>query len=213
MTYEICGELLKFSSLPSCQSTVYSVGWRILDNHSDTWTSRFNRFKGEHSDQAGINGCIQLLGNGIHTLLKNEGLTAQEVSVTTALSSQAVSHDPNSSLYKAGYHVCASASLAWIPDLLAKDAHEPLHDSKSASERETLVNGKYRCTKNLSTNAVIVIDDFVTRGTTLGEISRAIAASNPGVRVIGLAIAKHERLSFLPGINNNHIPSSWATSF
>ena len=55
---------------------------------------------------------------------------------------------------------------------------------------------------------VIVVDDFCTRGATLGDIARAIRESNPGWKVQGASLAKAERAAYWKGeLTNAHIPN------
>ncbi len=68
--------------------------------------------------------------------------------------------------------------------------------------------------ESVATSSVFVVDDFITRGSTLCAIASAIKQKNSGVTVYGLALAKNDRQSFLMDYGheyytNDHIPSEW----
>jgi hypothetical protein len=51
------------------------------------------------------------------------------------------------------------------------------------------------------------MDDFITQGATLALTARKLKAATPGLRVIGVALGKNERLGW--GASNAHVLPSF----
>lgn len=212
--YRIVNNLLKLGR-PSviCDIPTYAIGWRILDNHDDSWTKRFDGFKGDYRSESSVRGCIEILREASDQVLSDVGVNPKDVTVVSALSSSDKVLNPSSALYRAGNNLCEENQMLWNPDLLQKGVHAPLHTSSGAAERESIIQGQYKCCGSLETSNVMILDDFITRGTTISEITRAILEQHPNAHVFSLAIAKHERLSFDATISNRHIPARWVKFF
>ena len=111
---------------------------------------------------------------------------------------------------------CANkCGAGFAPNLLRKRSHEKLHGQiRTAEEREAILSSAGYMSGSVTTSSVVVVDDLITRGSTLCAIARAIKQRNPGVAVYGLALAKNDRQSFLMDFGheyytNGHIPSEW----
>ena len=71
--------------------------------------------------------------------------------------------------------------------------------------------GKYTCKEFNGLSCIFILDGFITQGSTLAEIHRACLVSNPSVKVIALALAKHVHLGYSKAkdVNNSYIPEEW----
>ncbi len=191
---------------------VYTIGWRIIDD-ADAWTRRFLGFK--NGQQADVKGGALVLKDAVAELMANEGFWPDVTGLTTALSSKSTHANPRSALYKVGEWVSAQSGIHWLPDLFTKEAHRSLHSIPDAGDREAEVANKYRCENVIGIDQLIILDDFVTRGATFGEMVRALRASNSAIKVVCLALGKNESASFAAdygvNVNNSHIPQAWDT--
>ena len=80
--------------------------------------------------------------------------------------------------------------------------------------RESILDSAEYTSATVNTAKVFVLDDLITRGSTLCAIARAIKEKNPKVDVYGIALAKNDRQTFLMEYGhdfytNDHIPSEW----
>jgi hypothetical protein len=61
---------------------------------------------------------------------------------------------------------------------------------------------------------VIVCDDLITRGDTLGEIARAIQVNHPRIELLGVGAGKSERAAWAANFNkqlsNGHLTAQQA---
>ena len=103
-----------------------------------------------------------------------------------------------------------SRGWEWLPHHVTKDRHPRISGLTSAAERDATVDGVYLVAAiGGEPGLVLVVDDFCTRGATLGDIARAIRESNPGWKVQGASLAKVERAAYWKGeLTNAHIPGS-----
>lgn len=204
-------QLMKFARLDHPESpTVYAVGWRIEDN-ADDWTRRFLGFKS--GDKEHVRGAALIFSKAIKLLLAHEGLRAEKTGLATALSSVRTCFDRNAPLFKVGGALAKHHGLVWMPDAFTKATHKPLRTLSKASDRDSEVKDKYVCTIAKPVEALIILDDFATRGATLAEMRRAVHASSPRIRVLGLALGKNERATYASQfgvtVSNEHIPQAW----
>lgn len=201
-----------FESLDSSGSAVpsYTVGWRIVDQ-PDEWTQRFNGFK--YGNDAQFLGGAYLMREAARELLNVRQLDSATTGLTTALSSKATAADPNSVLYRAGAWVAREIGVVWLPQIFTKQAHRSLHGINDGATRDLEVSGKYTAAPIQQLKTLIVIDDFITRGATLGEMKRALGDTSPDVQMIGLALGKNEKNSWATAcgnpLDNSHIPAEW----
>ena len=75
------------------------------------------------------------------------------------------------------------------------------------------MRGKYSCTGIQNCDGLVIIDDLVTRGATIGEMARALHAKSPGIPVLGIALGKNERREFAKGfgviVDNSSLAVKW----
>ena len=99
--------------------------------------------------------------------------------------------------------------------MLRKKAHSSLHGQvRTATARESILDSAEYTSDTVNTPNVFVLDDLITRGSTLCAIARAIKEKNPKVDVYGMALAKNDRQSFLADhghdyYTNGHIRAEW----
>ncbi len=109
-----------------------------------------------------------------------------------------------------GEALAAAKGWEWRPDLLTKQPHASLHGIYDAGRRDATVNGVYVSGAIGGAPGVfVVVDDFATRGSTIGDVARALRATNVGWGVYGAALAKTERAAYWEGrggIGNAHVP-------
>ena len=148
-----------------------------------------------------------------HVLCRLRGLPPRRdpriVVVSSVSSGQNIAqHDtPASKLASA---LALSRGWEWLPHHVTKDRHPRISGLASAAKRDATVDGVYLAAPiGGDPGLVIVVDDFCTRGATLGDIARAIRESNPGWKVQGASLAKVERAAYWKGeLTNAHIPDS-----
>jgi len=206
------GRLMRFPWLDASGGAVpvFTVGWRIMDS-PDEWSNRFMGFK------VGRKGYFQagtvLLKAAVQELVERKGWGGQQIGLATALSSGATAANPHSPLFIAGNWIARQLGLAWVAGAFTKQAHRPLKSLGAGADRDAEVHGKYHCAAVEGIDQLLVLDDFVTRGATLGEMKRALDAQECGLELTGLALAKNERASWAESncrvLDNTHIPAEW----
>ena len=212
--FKLAGRLMRFDALDTSGDAfpTYTVGWRIKDE-PDEWTRRFLGYKDARSGYGRAGG--ELLLAAFQELLQVSGLEPGDVLICTAFGHAATGPNPDSILFKTGAYIAEQTGASWFPELFAKKKHKSLRLVGDGAARDAEVNGKYWSGTVAKGKTVIVLDDFVTRGATLGEMHRALHEGCPGTPMIALALGKNETASFgrycnLP-VNNEHIPAEWAT--
>ena len=199
-------------NLRHCSSNCYAVGWRVTDA-PDEWAKRFRRFKDGH--ESDVRGGALVLKEAVVELVENLSLDSARTGITPALSSNDIHANSQSVLYTVGRTIARNMGIRWCPKIMSKALHDSFHwMGLSKRERKDTVHRIYRCQSlsHFNINALIVLDDFRTSGATLNEIRRAVNANNPKIKVIGLVLGQHERISWTcKDVSNTHIPPSWNT--
>lgn len=197
------GKLMRFNRLDAAPDMkLLTLAFRITDSPMEKWTARFNRVKVREA--AAMDAAIQTM---IAAFDGGKYGQARVVAVG-AISSGDTSLDPGCPAAVLGAPLAAARGWEWAPELIAKDAHRGLHGLGSGSARDAEVEGRYRSGKlHGASGRVVVIDDFCTRGATMGDVRRAILGKNPGWIVSGISPGKTERLSWVPDLNNDHVPA------
>ena len=210
----LLGGCLSFESLDSGYDIdrAFAIGYRFQDIPNELWTRRFFRFKlGQgRSRTAGGN----LLGVATQVILSELGLDGAKVTFVPALASGETVASEKGLLPRIARWCAKQCDSEFAPELLRKNAHPSLHGYSEASQREDIVASAEYTSDLVTTPNVFVLDDLITRGSTLCAIARAIKEQNPGVAVYGVALAKNDRQSFLKDYGhdyytNDHIPSEW----
>ena len=204
------GEWMHFPHLDGAGADLdgaYTIGYRITDDGADPWTARFNRFKAK--DPAAFVGGAHALSAGMPALLKSLGVDSKDAVIVPALGSAETKAAADGQLAKLAGRVAKTTGAQVEVGALSKQVHKPIHGIFNAAERDAeLENAGYAASK-LKAKNVFVVDDLVTRGSTLSRIATAIKAANPGVKVYGVALAKTDRRSFWGSLDNNHVVKAW----
>ncbi|MCZ4107925.1 phosphoribosyltransferase [Brevundimonas diminuta] len=210
--FKAAGQLMRFDALDSSGDAfpTYTVGWRIKDE-PDVWT---NRFLGYKDSRLGYGrGGAKLLLAAFEELIRVAELDPAKVVLATAFGHAATGPNPKSILHLTGEHIAQQTGVEWFPQLFAKKAHNSLRFAGDGASRDAEVNGKYWSGTVAKGTTVVILDDFVTRGATLGDMHRALQEACPNTPMIALALGKNETASYgrfcnLP-VNNDHIPAEW----
>ena len=147
------------------------------------------------------------MGSLMRQLLAGFDVVMREVTFVPALGSAETTANPDGPISSL---VLACANVFGNPvrlDLLSKQPHDSLHRSGGTADvrAEIIRNAEYRA-DGVAARVVVVFDDFITRGDTLGAIANAIKASNPTVRVYGVAFAKNQGVDYIDQtIANDHL--------
>ncbi len=191
----------------------FAIGYRFQDALGERWTQRFSRFKA--GSQKSVRAGAHLLGLATPRILAELDLGGKGVTFVPALSSGETVALEKRVLPAIAQWCAKKCEAEFTLDLLRKKPHAKLHSQKrTAEEREAILSSAEYMSDSVATSSVFVVDDFITRGSTLCAIASAIKQNNPGVTVYGLALAKNDRQSFLVDYGheyhtNEHIPSEW----
>ena len=211
----LLGGCLAFDSLDSGHDIdqAFAIGYRFQDIPGELWTERFSRFKVGHRNalQAGAH----ILGLAAPSILSELDLDSKSVTFVPALSSNETIASEKRVLPKIAQWCAQQCGSEFRLELLSKKAHPRLHGlSRTAMEREEILDAADYTSGTVKTANVFVLDDLITRGSTLCAIAGAIKEKNPHVDVYGIALAKNDRRTFLMEYGheyytNDHIPSEW----
>ena len=184
----------------------YAVGYRLLDQPDDVWTERFVQFK-EGPPSAAEAG-IRLVGRMARRILSARGIKPRDVTFIPALTSLETFADANGKLSRAAKHSAEILGAHYRHDLLSKRPHISLHgENLSRQERQhTVAGADFQCRGSVGSH-LILVDDFITTGSTLQQWTSAIRVSNPECVVLAMSLAKNERRSFEPKASNGHLDS------
>lgn len=96
-------------------------------------------------------------------------------------------------------------------EAVRKQVHQPLHGIYDAAGRTAeLEKAAYTAKRIPGVRHVVVVDDFITRGSTMSRMAQAMKASNPRVTVHGIALGKTERRGYWGGsLTNDHVHAGW----
>lgn len=157
----------------------------------DPWTERFSSFK--RGDSSAVDGAIRLV----------EGFDWRSLGVDAVFPGipSGFNYSPQD------HHVCrtaaALAAKCGCPlerEQIRRVKTESVHKSTTgAEERTEFVRDMFdgRVTPCRPGAKFIIFDDVITRGTQMGSMADLILATNPAAQIIGLALAKIERMSFI----------------
>jgi len=196
-------------------SGVYTLAWRFTDATEDPWTTRINRFKAGNSNA--WKGASRTVCSALPDLIRARKWSLQETALTVALGSSDTKLVPTRALPRLGAHVAGQLGLSWLPNLLSKQPHRPLHGLNVAADRtQELEKAKYKATAlPEGVKRILVMDDMTTRGSTLTRIAEAIRVASPEIEVVGISLGKSEKQNYAAGqgstISNDGVPESWAT--
>lgn len=200
----LCGTFLYFDKTlrRCCSHPVLALGYRFTGSPHDSWTHKFNAFKFGGSDaerSAALNGAVNALTAGLGALT----FPSPPIGVVCVHGHAATGLEPLSQVAMLAYNVARNVGFKWCGDYVTKLQHRALKTIRDADERDGEVANKYTSAvlpNGLKT--IIVVDDFTTRGATIGEVARAVVAANPGKAVYGLVLAKNESPSYYQSVMN-----------
>jgi hypothetical protein len=186
----------------------FTIGWYQKDaRDSDIWSRHFLDFKDGRGNS--VQGAAAVLG----TMLQRIDWTGYRgVSIISAMSSGQVTYDPNKPHARLALSLSQRLGFTHVPGALRKQPHKKLHGLNGSTEREREINGRYRLVGQLPGDLVLICDDMLTRGSTLGEIARAIRQVHPRTQLVGIALGKSERVVWAAGcgktLNNLHLTTA-----
>lgn len=214
------GHMLEFTSLDNKSANVaavYAIGWRFKDANNDPWTKRFFSFK--EKNPSAIRGACLVVPKALASL----GLSYSNVMVVSAISSSETHLLDTEPLCKLGDAIGHIRGWSWRPDVLQKTKHTSLSRTQGvagekAQRRDDAVAGAYTvAVMPVGHDAIIIIDDFCTRCSTISDAARALRRHQGSIPIFGAVLAKNERKSYMAGlgtnIDNSHIPGPFMTEW
>lgn len=201
-----CGQLLWFDRLPKSAPAlgILAIAWRLEDISADVWTRRLTAFK--YGGRAEVWAAASALEAG----LKSINWSPYRIAMVSALSHGDTHLRSGSQLELLGTTVCERLGFDWLPTALTKKPHRALHMLHGAGARDQELKDVYSARIPAGYDCVLVLDDLVTRGTTISSIATAIHADSPGLPVAGCVLGKHERSGFAATyglvVNNDQVP-------
>ncbi len=195
-----------------CPNGALALAYRIEDDSSDPWTERVNRVK---FPRAGSTLKSRAAAASVLAKCLSEiQFPAKSLGVTAALGHNDRTMRNGSALSQIGQSLASQLSLPWLPALLSREPTGELKQAGSPNNRFSMLHEKYTAIVCHGHDGILLLDDFSTVGTTLREITRAVKASNPLTKVIGILLGKNETRSYWAGkgvnISNDHIPQAMA---
>lgn len=191
----------------------FTAAYKITDD-PDKWSNRFTRVKAK--EEKAVSRAIALMEFAVPPLIKQLGIEPTELIFLPALSSSETKATKTGMLTQLAKS-CASRTTgaSWTYHALTKNEHRPLHSLKSAQARAAeLALAAYKAHEVEGTyKHFFVIDDFITRGDTLGCVADAIVKLHPEAKVYGLALGKTERRSWNASVSNDHVPPSFESAW
>lgn len=195
---------LKFTSLPSSGNSllILALAWRFTDETDEAWTSRINAFK--EGDEDAVRGACSVISRTVKNIPLRK--TTVVVSAIPSRENQTPYSHPLARL-------AGVTAKTWGCELqlgaFQKTLHQPLHTINSRADRDAEVREKYTCNLTNFDGKVVIVDDIATRGSTIGEITRALHLTSPNATAIGLVLGKAERRYFAQReghkLDNNHL--------
>ncbi|MDZ4818708.1 MAG: hypothetical protein SGJ20_07020 [Planctomycetota bacterium] len=187
---------------------MFALGLRFKDRPEDPWTKRFNAFK------AGDHGAVKAGAATLAYALKNANWKPRRRVILGAISSKDIELSSKSPVDALCRHLSVALDWEWRQDIIKKKPHKSLHTiTASCHDRDAEVKDAYTVSAlGDEPGMVMIIDEFVTRGATSGEIKRAFSKENPGWCFACIALAKTEGVGYWRDkgivISNSHIPDS-----
>ena len=190
----------------------FTIGYRLLDDQGECWSRRFLGAK--DGFKPSLDAARAVLSAAIPQLISGYRWDGRDLTFTPAVRSRERIPSPTGPLSILAQHCATQSGGQFAPQLLNKDPHESLHrPPKSVPDRSAILEAANFSAGNVSTPRVIIVDDLITSGLTLSYSAMAMKARNPGIRVYGLALGKHEYLHNLADdlkeSPNRHIPAEW----
>ena len=190
----------------------FTIGYRMTDDPDDPWTARFNAFK--QGQRAARRGGAAVMQNAIPGLVEGLGLDTSKTVFIPALSSSETVASENGVLSRLTQSCAEVARARFVGDAITKKAHESLHNIYDAARRTHVLDDADFRSKKIQADNVLILDDFITRGTTMSHIAVSMLERNRRLRIYGVALAKTERRiywrdRFEVEISNERVSQRW----
>jgi hypothetical protein len=201
--FQMVGKLMYTDQLDGSEYPLFAVGFRFKDASDDPWTERFNLFKDR--DAKAVRAGVAVLQRGLDSITFH----GRRVLVG-AISSSDTELAATCPVRALCVGIAKSKGWEWPQKILTKRAHKSLHRLKTVAEREAAIDGAYTAEViGGPAGTVMIVDDFVTRGSTAADVARAILIHNPGWKFKLISLAKTETVKYWgDNISNVHIPLS-----
>jgi hypothetical protein len=204
------GDFLTFERLDRADHLVQvlCLGYRFTDDSSERWTAFVNRVKNNQD------GAVGRAEDVLRTAVSGIQFPNKPVIVVAILGSGDTSTRQGSAVPRLAASVGSLDGYVYCPTLLRKERHRSLHGLRSAASRDAEVDGKYRSARFRDigiqrVGCVLLVDDLVTRGTTMNDAARSIRETNGNVPVFGVALGKTDRRSYWGDrISNDHVSAA-----
>lgn len=137
-------------------------------------------------------GAEKVLRQAVGQLLSSLNLQPDTTGLVSSLSAKKTKADPDSALYQVGESIASHFGLKWLPHIFTKEIHKPVKAIIGVQSKVETVKEKYTCIEIEGIDNLIILDDIVTTGATMGEMVRALKDGNQNgcITPIGLAILK-----------------------
>ena len=180
---------------PKYLKGVYCLAYRIGRSQDDSWTVRINEFKESRNDS--VDKAEAVMRASAKSLFRRIGIQASDTIVIPALGSKEEKADRTSRNSRLASAIADGAGATFHWTCLSKDPHPSLHTQYGAPARDAaLAEANYRAV-TLECNNVLIVDDIITRGTTLDTIAEAVRKANPRVSIYGFALGRHTGVDYL----------------
>jgi hypothetical protein len=185
----------------------FTLGWKMTDNDADPWSARFVRFK--RAEDMALYGAAKMVGGAIPPLMKALALNPARTVIIPALSSAERSANKDRHIPRIAAALGAKFGIGVDRTAVTKNPHAPIKTAGGAAARRALLEKANYRADPVDADAILLLDDFITRGDTLSVTAQALLKANPKLTVYGVALGKTERLAYRPEINNDHVPKAW----
>ena len=190
--------LKKFSELSGSRNalTIYAIAWYISDRYGGEdnfqWTDRIKQFKRKKIDSTNLKGAKNVLRQAVGQLLSDHRLNPETTGLIIPISAKKTKADSNSALYQACEDIARHYNIKWLPHNIKKEITTPIKIINGVRDKIRMISNKYECNVFNDIETLLILDDMVTTGATMGEIVRALKDEkmNLPVTPIGLAIGK-----------------------
>ena len=173
-------------------TTIYALAWRQRSPHlEDEWSTLFLQFKSGNLQAFRI---VEFLLR--HCLPEIVPLTSScRIQLVTALRADRNTADSQSPLHRVATALSRAIDrCVYRPELLRKRIHKRLHQIPDLPTRINEIGGVYECLPQALESTVtnfLILDDFVTSGSTLDDIARAIRIQYPDAPICAAALCKN----------------------
>jgi len=203
---------LRFPARLPLWEDLFCLGWKVLDQSEERLTRLFQNAKDHpqgHVARRLSDVYLTSIGREFDKIAK---LPTLVVPVPT---SQETIMTKNSLQYRLASRLCSSYGYDLGASHVGQGAsRERLSSGNySIAQRQKIVSGMTWSSIDKSYERVIVVDDFLTTGTTVGQLLRLICDAQPTVKFRAVVVlGKCERFAHNPSAHNRHLKEEdfWA---